>query len=234
MSKYQNKLKQVVSLTHKYYVLRHGQSMANVEGIISSDPKISTITHGLSEEGRRQAGAALSTFSTLLPDSGAEEKKHYVAIFTSDFLRAHETAKIFAGSLTEGGSSSPYRLLTGSPTIETALRERFFGDLNGKTDKFYQGVWDGDAKSADHEVDNVESVSSVLSRTTGVVTTIDAQLPPTPDGSAWHVVLVAHGDVLQILQTGFARWDPRQHRSLPHLETASIKALILKEESSKL
>ena len=41
------------------------------------------------------------------------------------------------------------------------------------------------------------------------------------------VVLVAHGDVLQILQTRFACVDPRTHRSLPHLETAPLRSLSL-------
>ena len=39
------------------------------------------------------------------------------------------------------------------------------------------------------------------------------------------VVLVAHGDVLQIAQTAFADVDPRTHRSLEHLETATLRKL---------
>ena len=42
----------------------------------------------------------------------------------------------------------------------------------------------------------------------------------------WMVVLVAHGDVLQILQTSFARVDVRQHRSLEHLQTATLRELV--------
>ena len=41
----------------------------------------------------------------------------------------------------------------------------------------------------------------------------------------WLVLLVAHGDVLQILQSGFAGRDPREHRSLAHLPTATLRAL---------
>ena len=53
-----------------------------------------------------------------------------------------------------------------------------------------------------------------------VVERIDAER----DGR-WLVLLVAHGDVLQILQAGFAGRDPREHRSLPHLPTATLRAL---------
>jgi hypothetical protein len=42
----------------------------------------------------------------------------------------------------------------------------------------------------------------------------------------WKVILVAHGDVLQILQTGFLlHEDASKHRSLDHLETATIRKL---------
>lgn len=39
------------TLRHRYYALRHGQSLANVAHIISSDPAIATVEHGLSETG---------------------------------------------------------------------------------------------------------------------------------------------------------------------------------------
>ena len=39
-------------LHNMYYGLRHGESMANLEGIISSDPGRGTTMHGLTETGR--------------------------------------------------------------------------------------------------------------------------------------------------------------------------------------
>ena len=38
-------------------------------------------------------------------------------------------------------------------------------------------------------------------------------------------VVVAHGDVLQILQTHFVRVPPAMHRSLPHLDKAEVRWL---------
>jgi hypothetical protein len=43
---------------HRYFALRHGQSFANLEGIISSNPDVGTVTHGLTTSGRVQARVA--------------------------------------------------------------------------------------------------------------------------------------------------------------------------------
>ena len=48
------------------------------------------------------------------------------------------------------------------------------------------------------------------------------------------VICVAHGDVLQILQTAFAKIDGSLHRTLPHLETASLRQLIMESQTPKL
>ena len=41
------------------------------------------------------------------------------------------------------------------------------------------------------------------------------------------ILLVSHGDTLQILRAGFLRMNPSQHRSLPELKTAEIRRLRL-------
>ena len=45
-------------LHHRYVALRHGQSEANVQGIISSEPSVAVVQHGLSASGRAQAQKA--------------------------------------------------------------------------------------------------------------------------------------------------------------------------------
>jgi len=46
------------------------------------------------------------------------------------------------------------------------------------------------------------------------------------------IILVAHGDVLQILQTGFEKMDGSRHRThLPHLETAVPRHLRMKQNT---
>jgi hypothetical protein len=41
------------------------------------------------------------------------------------------------------------------------------------------------------------------------------------------LLLVSHGDALQILQTAFAGRDASEHRQLQHLQTAEIRPLLL-------
>lgn len=206
------------TLSNSFFALRHGQSLANVAKIISSDPNISTVEHGLSDLGKDQAKAAGESFAkSYLSDS-----KHSVgvAIFSSDFTRARETAEIFANALKKRG----IQLYNDKVNLETRLRERYFGKLNGGPDDRYQDVWDIDCSDADHTEYDVESANSVLERTTKLICELDDTLQQS--GKRWECAVVAHGDVLQILQTGFLKHDDaKRHRSLKHLETASWRKL---------
>ncbi|KAH8075614.1 Histidine phosphatase [Aureococcus anophagefferens] len=100
-----------------------------------------------------------------------------------------------------------------------AREVRDFGDLDGGPNDTYEDVWARDAADAGHEWSRVESVERVLARTTAAVREADAA------GEGRLVLLVSHGDALQILQTAFADVDPRTHRSLPHLETCELRPL---------
>ena len=216
-------LQRTAPLTQTYHALRHGQSLANVAKIISSDPKISTVQHGLSNVGKDQANAGGEAFA-----SNYDTNYRGVAIFSSDFTRAKETASIFAQQCIQ--SNIP--VYNGDIILETRLRERFFGDLNGGPDTRYQEVWDVDVQNANHNEFNVESANSVLERTTKLITELDEQLAEggycgnDNEDRGWKCILVAHGDVLQIMQTGFLRHDDAsRHRSLEHLETATLREL---------
>ena len=44
------------------------------------------------------------------------------------------------------------------------------------------------------------------------------------------LLLVSHGDALQILQTAFSRQDASRHRLQQHLETAEIRRLRLPDQ----
>ena len=235
-------------LTQSYYALRHGQSLANVEKIISSDPQISTVQHGLSDMGKLQARKAGEMFMEDYHHTDTADDYEGVAIFSSDFTRARETASIFAKSLSS--SQSPQiPIYNNDIVLETKLRERYFGVLNGGPDTKYQSVWDIDCTDPDHEEYDVESANSVLERTTRLICDLDDMLSSSATTSTtssssssstlendhegdgkkkkkWKVILVAHGDVLQILQTGFLlHEDASKHRSLDHLETATIRKL---------
>lgn len=84
-------------------------------------------------------------------------------------------------------------------------------------------VWVVDAKDADHTEYECESVNGVLRRAWHVVQDCEKELP---QDQQWSVLVVAHGDTLQILQTAFTGIDPRGHRSLEHLETAVAREMV--------
>jgi len=214
-----NKLLEIPPLSQSYYALRHGQSLANVAKIISSDPSISTVEHGLSDVGKGQATDAAELFVSMYCP------KTYcgVAIFSSDFLRARETANFMAVALTKANIP----LYRDEVVLDLRLRERYFGDWNGDSDEHYHDVWKYDADDATHTKFGVESVNSVIDRTTQLVLDVEDQLKKSKTAKPWKCMFVAHGDVLQIMQTVFQKVDGRVHRSLEHLGTATIRELKL-------
>lgn len=179
--------------------MRHAQSKANAGGIIVS--RIANDRqgdYGLTEHGRQQALAAAQGCG--LPGD--------TVIYSSDFSRAVQTAEIVRAHL-------------GAPEVVTtaALRERCFGSWEGSATSNYALVWAADEADPGHADGNVEPAAAVLDRTAAFI----AELERRHCGR--HILLVSHGDTLQILQAGFLGVDPFRHRSLPHLATAEIRPL---------
>ncbi|GKY97078.1 hypothetical protein MPSEU_000666300 [Mayamaea pseudoterrestris] len=211
--------------TNKIFALRHGQSRANVAGIICSDPSIATTAEfGLSETGRIQAIQAGHAVADVLYNDPEIEG---LCIISSDFARAYETAEAVRNVYQttphpiEGSNRRDNLppLYKGQVIVDIRLRERCFGDFDMQSDGNYPFVWDDDAKDSSHTLHQVESVDSVKSRAVAVVNEYDALLQDHM------IILVAHGDVLQILQTAFLQMDGRLHRSLEHLETAKLRRM---------
>jgi glucosyl-3-phosphoglycerate phosphatase len=213
------------ALQQDYFALRHGQSEANVAGIIASDPNVACHKYGLSVTGRKQAlHAGHDALQQMLLGG-----YHSLVLLSSDFLRAYETACIVEGVIRQHNGNNADTTNYAVPIYqnqvvrEVRLRERDFGKWDGATDQNYARVWEDDAADANHTNDNVESVHSVMDRVTRCVRDWDATLGK--EGKKMMVVLIAHGDVLQILQTAFAKWPGTQHRQITHLETATLRPL---------
>ncbi|MEH6469027.1 MAG: histidine phosphatase family protein, partial [Porticoccus sp.] len=187
-------------LTNHYYVMRHGQSEANVEGIIASDPSVGCTAYGLTETGKTQASESIASSPNITANTH---------ILSSDFLRARETADIV------------HQAIKGKHPLHFTekLRERFFGELNGKSDSQYQKVWTLDKDNPDHHEYGVESASEVVARTAELIGVLENQF------SNETFLLVGHGDVLQLLQSWFQGVSASEHRQLPHLDTAEIRRL---------
>ena len=190
-------------LGNDYFAMRHGQSEANVAGIIVSDPAVGLSAYGLSAAGRQQVVASANRFAQTNPFC------ERIQIVSSDFLRAKQTAELLAAVLE----------CAGPITYTPQLRERYFGAYDGAGDSCYQQVWQLDAENAEQSEEGVESVASVRNRVAALIAELEHQCRDE------QFVLVAHGDVLQIAQTLFAGLPGAQHRQVPHLQVAEIRRL---------
>ena len=188
-------------MTDQIWVLRHGESTANVQGLIVSVPGPRALTEvGLTPRGREQARQAAREGLTL----GLGPTTVVVA---SDFARALQTAEEFAAGL----GAAP-------PRVDPRLRERSFGEHDEGPASAYEQIWQVDRERGTH-TDGVEQVAAVAARVSAVLEAADELAQEAP------VVLVAHGDVLQIaLAVGAAR-DPHEHRVVPHLGNAELRRI---------
>jgi broad specificity phosphatase PhoE len=145
-----------------YWGLRHGQSTANVEGIISSSLLVGCSAHGLTELGRQQSS---ESGSEVYEKIGLNSLKN-TFIYSSPFLRAKQTAEkcIEQLQICQNLQSNNVKINRLSYNIRIQLRERDFGDLDGKPLHLYNDVWPRDAKSADNKSYGVESVNEVAYR----------------------------------------------------------------------
>ena len=180
--------------------MRHGESSANVSGIIVSDPRKGTGEFGLTEKGKRQVRNTVTA---------SFESHAFDRIYSSDFLRARESAEIAAECFG-----------IRSVDITHLLRERFFGEFNGKNDSEYQKVWDMDEGAKGLDYYDVESPEEVRNRVFALIRECEKKYIGKT------ILLVSHGDPLQITLASFAGLEPESHRSVKHLETGEIRELV--------
>ena len=184
-----------------YHVMRHGHSEANAAGIIVSGPGTGVSGYGLSARGLDEVRRALREQSVLSSDC---------RIVSSDFLRARQSAELVHNSLQ---CNFPVR-------CDERLRERWFGNHDGGSADAYPRVWEQDVLDPGHRRENVESVNDVHERVTRLLMDLESE------ASGENFLLVAHGDVLQILLAVCAGRPASEHRSITHLETAEIRSVV--------
>ena len=189
----------MTSLKNRYYAFRHGQSRANVEGIIVSDPAVGTVRYGLTDEGRRQVHATISSVTGF---------DHKTLVVSSDFRRAAETAEIIRKVLG-----------VDSVIFDERLRERFFGRWEGLPHANYAQAWSRDVCDPAHAENGAESAESVGRRMWAVIESLEQQY------AGRNCILVSHGDPLMVLLALFKGGSVSQHRSFPYIETAELRAL---------
>ncbi len=189
-------------LKNNYFVLRHGQSTANVAGIILSgleDGKKEEYT--LTKEGEEQVRTSVSKFKA---DGVLNEN---TVIYSSPFSRCKRTAEVAQEVLG----------VKNGIIFDDRLRERWFGDWEKTHNSNYQKTWDIDKHNPEHKEKNVESAADVQKRAVELVKEIENKY------SEKNILLVSHGDTLQIMQTGFKKASPAIHRELEHLQVAEVR-----------
>lgn len=191
----------IPALKNRYFALRHGHSKANEQSIIVSDPAVGTQSYGLSDLGIAQ----LKALKGALPCVFDRELK----IVSSDFLRARESAMIIAASLA---------VLT-PVSYSDKLRERYFGEFEGQPDSRYPEVWKRDKVDASHGSFGVEPACTVVNRVIELIVELELQFSDAV------ILLVAHGDVLQLSQCAFENRQLAFHRQLAPLKVAEVREL---------
>lgn len=188
------------SLNNRYYGLRHAESIANQQGIIVSDPEVGCREYGLSEVGKtRLRGDA----DRLRRELGQP------VVFASDFLRTRETAQIVAGALSCDFELTPL------------LRERWFGDFDGTSNDHYDTVWAEDRLNPEHTRWNVETVRSVAERVMQLIRDVEKRC----HGAT--ILLISHGDPLQMLECVFVGIPIGCHRDVEPLLPGDLRRLQL-------
>ena len=185
----------------KIFLLRHGQSLANIAGLIASNPLNATTAYGLSDEGREQVRRSVAA-SLAAGDLPAPRR-----VISSPLLRARESGEITAG------------ILGVDIEIDPRLRERGFGTFELQSDRSYERVWAADRKDSAHESWEVESVDALLARTRALVDELCG------DDRTATIILSTHGDVASVLLCDSAGVALGSHREVGALSNGELKRL---------
>lgn len=189
---------------NEYYALRHGISVANEQGIIISHPENGVPGWGLSQRGEAECRVALAPDRLPVARFDAAD----TLVYTSDFRRASETAAIFCEL---NG--------LGAPVVDVRLRERHFGKLENRATAAYDLVWERDKGDDSHDYEGCESTARLAARLGALLDDVE---------TSWRgmrIVLVSHGDPLQVVQAILLGMRCNEHRTLPHLGNAELRRL---------
>jgi broad specificity phosphatase PhoE len=183
-----------------YYGMRHGESEANAQNIAITDPEVGIRQYGLTQIGRQQAHDAIVAHPTL--DAST-------LIIASPFLRTRQTAEIVR---TELG--------TEDVVIWEGLRERGCGTLHGTVaSSAHQQMKSMDASQNYVDALRVETSTALGVRMLEVLLDLEQRF----DGRC--LLLVSHGDPLQMLEAVVGGVAPRYFRQISMPDKAEVRLL---------
>ncbi|MBA0688139.1 hypothetical protein Goari_005944 [Gossypium aridum] len=198
-------------LRNRYWVLRHGKSIPNEKGLIVSSLENGVrLEYQLASEGVDQAELAGKLFLKELKENDIPLEN--VRMCYSPFARTRHTAEVVASTLNLPFEGPQCRVMED-------LRERYFGPsfellshdkqqpeslvLLGLLSfltfvlhpKQYTEIWAMDEKDPFTRPEGGESVDDVASRLASAMATMESEY------QGCTILVVSHGDPLQILQT---------------------------------
>lgn len=132
---------------NSYFVMRHGQTDANVKGLVCPDH---TDSYSLNDFGKQQVGDAVKQ----IKNEGVD------LIISSDFLRAKETAELARTAFGLGEDAVLY---------DPRLREMNIASFAGKTWDVYHGTFAKTVENFSAKIDGDESYQDVKNRITGLL-----------------------------------------------------------------
>ncbi|KAL7566134.1 hypothetical protein ACA910_003903 [Epithemia clementina (nom. ined.)] len=232
-------------LKNMYYLLRHGQSTANVASIISSDRSLAyTDKHGLTATGYEQGRESAHNLLELLRDTAQPGDE--VIFVSSPFARARQTAQACLEELLVllkpgNDPGDDKQNLNGlsihdKVALNDGLVERYFGRLDGEAIYTYAYVWPLDKINVTHTTFDVESVAAVCTRIRETILQLEQhhynsetanehnQGPPT---GRKHILLVSHADTLQIAKLYAAEPDNVGHFSSYRFKNGEVRRMIV-------
>ncbi|GAB2291633.1 hypothetical protein Dimus_025888 [Dionaea muscipula] len=175
-------------LGNRYWVLRHGKSIPNEKGLI-----VSSLDNGkleqyqLAPDGVTQARSAGELFLKELKDSGILLES--VRICYSPFARTAHTARVVASVLDIPFEGPQCKVIED-------LRERYFGpSFELKSHDKYTEIWALDERDPFAAPEGGESAADVVSRLVKAMQTMETEF------QGCGILIVSHGDPLQMLQT---------------------------------
>ena len=188
-----------MNLKNKYYLIRHGQALSNVKSVCSCWPE--TFENPLTETGVSMVQASVH----ILRDKNIE------LIFSSDILRAKQTAQIVGEALGL------------EPKFDERLREINFGIYNGSTITGFDSHYPDAQARFDETPEGGENYADITNRMADFVKDIDGQYQDKT------ILIVSHEVPLTLLICKMAGLTPTEtfHEYFNHkkMKNAEVRAL---------
>lgn len=164
-----------MKLNNKYFLLRHGQAISNVQRILSSWPE--TFYNPLTAKGVKQ----VNTSAKKLKNICAKQDHDIDLIFASDLTRTKQTAQILG------------KTFDVNVKFDKRLREYSFGKFNGTFEREFDLILIDNKNRFKENILGVENYKQITKRMWSFLTDINKKY------SSKNILIVSHQVPLSLL-----------------------------------